>query len=65
MSCLKKKKKKKKTVIDENVTRYLLGMSKLRCQGLIYFTTITKGSANCTYKDLQTVKFKSKLSANQ
>ena len=51
--------------MDENVTRYLLGMGKLKCQGLIYFATITRGSANCTYKDLQTVKLKSKLSANQ
>ena len=51
--------------MDKEVTRYLSGMDRLRYQELIYFVKTTRDPANVTYKDLKTVEFKIKPSANQ
>ena len=52
-------------VMDEDVTKYLPGIDKLRYQGLIYFAKTIRDPSESTYKDLQTVKLKIKLPANQ
>ena len=49
----------KSGMVDEDVTWCLPGIDRLRYQGLIYFEKTTRDLTGSTYKDLQTVKFKS------
>ena len=61
----KLKRLMKAGVMDENVIKYLPSMAELAFKGLIYGNKNKKVSADSTYKNFKTLKFKIKLPTNQ
>ena len=52
-------------IMDEDVTRYLPRMDRLRFQGILCFVKVIRHLEDSTCKDLQTSEFKIRLSSNQ